>query len=81
MIRKSEPVHETGATPLVPRPDQFAGLLNYRWLARSPATLTAIRVTLVYVVVTTLGATLLAAWPALSCSTPRSEAARSSAPR
>ena len=43
---------------LVPRPDEFAGLANYRWLYRSPATVSAIRVTVVYVVATTAAATL-----------------------
>jgi multiple sugar transport system permease protein len=44
---------------LVPRPEEFAGLQNYRWLVGSPATLTAIRVTVVYVVVTTVAATMV----------------------
>jgi multiple sugar transport system permease protein len=44
---------------LVPRSEEFAGLFNYRWLFRSPATLAAIRVTVVYVTVTTIAATLV----------------------
>jgi multiple sugar transport system permease protein len=41
---------------LVPRPEEFAGLANFAWLARSAATLTTVRVTVVYVVVTTAAA-------------------------
>jgi multiple sugar transport system permease protein len=44
---------------LVPRPEEYAGLANYAWLLRSPATVTTIRVTVVYVVVTTAAATLV----------------------
>jgi multiple sugar transport system permease protein len=44
---------------LVPKPHEFAGLANFAWLLRSPATATAIRVTVVYVVVTTAAATLI----------------------
>src|SRR5262249_45489996 len=55
---------------LVPRHEEFAGLLNYRWLARSPATLTAIRVTVVYVVVTTVAATTVGLASALVLDAP-----------
>jgi multiple sugar transport system permease protein len=44
---------------LVPRPEEFAGLANFAWLIRAPETLTTVRVTVVYVVVTTAAATLV----------------------
>jgi multiple sugar transport system permease protein len=44
---------------LVPRPEEYAGLANYVWLLRSPTTITTIRVTVLYVVVTTAAATLV----------------------
>jgi len=44
---------------LIPRPEEFAGFANFGWLLRSPATAKAIRVTVVYVVVTTIAATLI----------------------
>jgi multiple sugar transport system permease protein len=44
---------------LVPRPDEFAGLANFAWLWRSPATVKSVRVTVLYVAVTTAAATLI----------------------
>lgn len=44
---------------LVPRPEEFAGLANFAWLLRSPATGTTLRVTVLYVAVTTLAAALI----------------------
>jgi len=44
---------------LVPRPEEFAGLANFVWLWHSPATAGTIRVTVVYVVLTTIAATLI----------------------
>ncbi len=44
---------------LVPRPEEFAGLANFAWLLRSPATARSIRVTVLYVFATTVAATLV----------------------
>ncbi len=44
---------------LVPRPEEFAGLANFAWLARSPATVKTIRVTVLYVAITTVAATVI----------------------
>lgn len=44
---------------LVPRPEEFAGLANFAWLLRSPATVKSVRVTVLYVAVTTVAATLV----------------------
>jgi multiple sugar transport system permease protein len=44
---------------LVPKPEEFAGLANFAWLLRSPATATTLRVTVLYVAVTTVAATLI----------------------
>jgi multiple sugar transport system permease protein len=44
---------------LVPRPEEFAGLANFAWLLRSPETATTLRVTVLYVAVTTVAATLI----------------------
>ena len=44
---------------LVPRPEEFAGLTNFAWLVRSAETWTSIRVTVLYVVVTTVAGVLI----------------------
>jgi multiple sugar transport system permease protein len=55
---------------LVPRPEEFAGLANFAWLIRSPETLTTVRVTVVYVLVTTAAATLIGLASALVLDRP-----------
>lgn len=57
------------ARDLVPRAHEYAGLANFVRLYDSPATLTAIRVTLVYVVVTTVAATVIGMASALVLNT------------
>lgn len=47
------------ARDLVPRPEEFAGLANFVWLFRSEATATSIRVTVLYVAITTTVTTLI----------------------
>ena len=54
---------------LVPRPEEYAGLANFAWLLRSPATITTIRVTIVYVAVTTAVATAVGLASALVLNT------------
>ncbi len=44
---------------LVPRPEEFAGFANFAWLLRSPATVKSVRVTVLYVAVTTVAATFV----------------------
>jgi len=57
------------ARDLVPRAHEYAGLANFVRLYDSPATLTTIRVTLVYVVVTTVAATVIGMASALVLNT------------